>query len=54
MRKHVNRAVPNDVKMLVSYTGKKLNTCFNVKNKTVFKILCNMVSAQRNLVNMIM
>ena len=36
MRKQVNRVLPDDVKMIVSYTGKKLSTCFNVKNKTVF------------------
>ena len=36
LRKQVNRALPDDVKMMVSYAGKKLNTCFNVKNKMVF------------------
>ena len=36
MRKQVNCAVPDDVKMIVSYTSKKLSTCFNVKDKTVF------------------
>ena len=36
MRKQVNRAFPDDVKMIVSYTGKKLGTCFNVKEITVF------------------
>ena len=36
MRKQVNRALPDDVKMIVSYTGEKLSTCFNVKDKTVF------------------
>ena len=36
MRKQVNRVLPDDVKMIVSYTGKKLSTCFNVKNTTVF------------------
>ena len=36
MRKEVNRALPDDVEMIVSYTGKKLGTCFNVNDKTVF------------------
>ena len=36
MRKQVNHALPDDVKMIVSYTGKKLSTCFNVKDKAVF------------------
>ena len=36
MRKRVNRALPDDVKITVSYAGKKLSTCFNVKGKTVF------------------
>ena len=36
VRKQVNRALPDDVKMIVSYTGKTLSTCFNVKDKTVF------------------
>ena len=36
VRKQVNRALPDDVKMIVSYTGKILSTCFNVKDKTVF------------------
>ena len=36
MRKQVNHALPDDVKMMVSYTGKNLSTCFNVKDKTVF------------------
>ena len=35
-QKQVNCALPDDVKMIVSYTGKKLGTCFNVKDKTVF------------------
>ena len=37
MQKQVNRALPDDLKMMVSYTGKKTNTCFNVKDKTVFE-----------------
>ena len=36
MQKQVNRALPDDVKMTVSYTGKKLITCFNVKDESVF------------------
>ena len=36
MRKRVNRALPDDAKITVSYAGKKLSTCFNVKDKTVF------------------
>ena len=36
MRKQVNRALPDDVKMTVSYIAKKRGTCFNVKDKTVF------------------
>ena len=36
LRKQVNRALPDDVKMMVFYAVKKLNTCFNVKYKTVF------------------
>ena len=34
--KKVNCALPDDVEVIVSYTGKKLGTCFNVKDKTVF------------------
>ena len=36
MRKQVNRALPDDVKIMVSYTGKKLSTRFNMKDKTSF------------------
>ena len=36
IRRQINRALPDDIKMMVSYTGKKLSTCFNVKDKTVF------------------
>ena len=36
MRKQVNCTLPDDVKMIASYTGKKLGICLNVKNKTVF------------------
>ena len=36
MQKQINRVLPDDVKLIVSYTGKKLSTCFNVKDKTVF------------------
>ena len=36
MPKQVNRALPDDVKTIISYTGKKLSTCFDVKGKTVF------------------
>ena len=32
----INLALNNDVKLMVSYTGKKLSTCFNVKDKAVF------------------
>ena len=34
--KKVNCALPDDAEVIVSYTGKKLGTCFNVKDKTVF------------------
>ena len=36
MQKEVNCALPDNVKMIVSYAGKKLSTCSNVKDKTVF------------------
>ena len=36
MRQQVNCALPDNVKMMVSYTGKKLSKYFNVKDKTVF------------------
>ena len=36
MQKQSNCAQPDDVKLIVSYTGKKLSICFNVKDKTVF------------------
>ena len=36
MCKQVNRALPDDVKMTVSYTAKELSTCVNVKDKTIF------------------
>ena len=52
-QKQVNCALPDDVKMIVSYTGKKLGTCFNVKDKTVFNHEHG-ISVQRNLVHMIM
>ena len=35
MQKQVNCVLPDDIKM-VSYRGKKLCTCLNVKNKMVF------------------
>ena len=56
-QKQVNCALPDDVKMIVSYTGKKLGTCFNVKDKTVFNHehgIVSTLSVQRNLVHMIM
>ena len=37
MQKQVNRALPDDLKMMVSYSGKKINACFSVKCKTVFE-----------------
>ena len=36
MRKQVNCVLPDDVKMTVSYTGKKISAYFNMKDKTVF------------------
>ena len=36
MRKHVNCDLPYCVKMVVSYTCKKLNASFNVKYKILF------------------
>ena len=36
MQKQVTCALPDDIKMMVSYTGKKLSICFNVKDKTAF------------------
>ena len=36
MRKQVNRTLRDNVKMIVSYTDKKLSTCFNLKYKKVF------------------
>ena len=36
MRKQVNGALPDDIKIIVSYRGKKLSACFNVKDTTVF------------------
>ena len=36
IRKQVNRVHPDDVKMMLSFTGKKRSTCFNVKDKTAF------------------
>ena len=35
MRKQVNCAVPDNVKIIVSYTDMKLSTCFNMKDKTI-------------------
>ena len=56
MQKQVNRALPDYVKMMVSYTNKKLSSCFNVKDKTVFnhEYLYIMLNVQRNLDRMIM
>ena len=36
MRRQVNHTFPDDVKIIVSYTGKKLGTCFNVKDVNLF------------------
>ena len=36
MRKQVNRSLPDDAKMMVSYTGKKLSICCKVKDKMIF------------------
>ena len=36
MQKQVNCDLPDDVKMIVSSTSKKLSTFSNVKDKTVF------------------
>ena len=35
MRKQVNCAVPDNVKIIVSYTDMKLSTCFHMKDKTI-------------------
>ena len=43
MQKQVNLVLLDDVKMIVSYTGKKLGTCFNAKDKTVFNHEHNIV-----------
>ena len=32
----VNLALTDDIKLLVFYTGKKLSTCFNIKDNIVF------------------
>ena len=32
----MNCAVPDDVNIMVSYTGKKFSKCYNVNDKTVF------------------
>ena len=34
MQRQANQVPPDDVIMMVSYTGEKLSTCFNVKDKT--------------------
>ena len=49
MRKQVNDALPDDVKMIVLYIGKRLSTCFTVKDKTVFNHECDTVYYERNL-----
>ena len=43
IRKQVNRAFPDYVKMMVSYTDKNFSSCFNVKNNTVFNHEHNIV-----------
>ena len=56
MRKQVNRVLPDDLIKMVSYKGKILSTCFNVKHNRLSimnMILCIMLSVQRNLVHMI-
>lgn len=53
----VNYVLPDDVLMMVSYTGKKLSICFYVKDKTDFDHKHDIVyypSVQRNLVRMFM
>ena len=50
MQKQVNRPLPDDVKMIVSYTGKK---CFNVTDKrfsTMNLIICIILNVQRYFV----
>ena len=36
MRRQVNHAFPDEAKIIVSYTGKKLGTCFNAKDINLF------------------
>ena len=37
IRKTIKRLLPSNVKVQVSFTGNKLNSCFNIKDKTKFE-----------------
>ena len=37
IRKTIKRLLPSNIKVQVSFTGKKLNSCFNIKDKTKFE-----------------
>ena len=36
IRKTIKRLLPSNIKVQVSFTGNKLNSCFNIKDKTKF------------------
>ena len=36
MKRRISMLLPPEVKALVAYTGKKLSTCFNVKDQSKF------------------
>ena len=37
IRKTIKRLLPSNIKVKVSFTGKKLNSCFNIKDRTKFE-----------------
>ena len=37
VRKIIKRLLPSNIKVQVSFTGNKLNSCFNIKDKTKFE-----------------
>ena len=43
LHKRLHNLLPNHVNTQVTYTGKKLSTCFNIKNRTKFEHQDNIV-----------
>ena len=37
MKKNISKLLPDNAKLEITFTGKKLNSCFSIKDKTTFE-----------------